>query len=218
MRADMPVQIRHERKDNMDVQRKRNRCALAVIVLFAALAVFFIMKKPGIFAGKHKQDIITESTLEKIIKVSDLSVFETVYNGVAQVYGPEDETDFYAYYEARVKAGIDLKEVDIVMDGKNKKISVTLPAVKINEIIVDESSLDYIFINKKADNEMAFQRAYKAAETDVAAEAEDETAIYELAGENAANIVEALIKPFVLQLDAEYEMEISLEDGTKNET
>ena len=46
----------------------------------------------------------------------------------------------------------------------------------------------------------------------MAAEAENETAIYELAGENAANIVEALIKPFVLQLDAEYEMEIFMEE------
>ncbi len=196
----------------MDVQMKRNRCGLAFIVLFAALAVFLIIKKPGIFAGRHQKNMITESTLEKIIKVSDLSVFETVYNGVAQIDGPDDETDFYAYYEATVKAGIDLKEVDIVTDEKNKKISVTLPPVKINEIIVDESSLDYIFINKKADNEMAFQRAYRAAETDVAAEAENETAIYELAGENAANIVEALIKPFVLQLDAEYEMEIFMEE------
>ncbi len=192
----------------MDVQMKRNRCGLAFIVLFAALAVFLIIKKPGIFAGRHQKNMITESTLEKIIKVSDLSVFETVYNGVAQIDGPDDETDFYAYYEATVKAGIDLKEVDIVTDEKNKKISVTLPPVKINEIIVDESSLDY----KKADNEMAFQRAYRAAETDVAAEAENETAIYELAGENAANIVEALIKPFVLQLDAEYEMEIFMEE------
>ena len=59
---------------------------------------------------------------------------------------------------------------------------------------------------------MAFHREYRAAETDVAAEAENETAIYELAGENAANIVEALIKPFVLQLDAEYEMEIFMEE------
>ena len=55
--------------------------AMAVIIAFFAL-----------FPGKPKQtskraEVITVSTLEKIIEVSELSTFTAVYNGIAQVAG-----------------------------------------------------------------------------------------------------------------------------------
>ena len=43
---------------------------------------------------------------------------------------------------------------------------------------------------------------------DVTSESNSEDAIYELAEQNARNIVEALISPFVEQLDSEYRLEI----------
>ena len=39
-------------------------------------------------------------------------------------------------------------------------------------------------------------------------ESKNETAIYELAEENAHNIIEALIRPFIEQLDDEYQLQI----------
>ena len=40
-------------------------------------------------------------------------------------------------------------------------------------------------------------------------EVKHEKAIYELAGQNAKNIVEALVRPFVNSLDSDYVLEIS---------
>ena len=53
------------------------------------------------------------------------------------------------------------------------------------------------------------EEAYKKCIEDVTNETNAEDTIYELAEENAKNIIEALIKPFVCQLDAEYKLVIN---------
>ena len=40
--------------------------------------------------SSHKQEIITVSTLQKIVNVSELSTFTAVYNGIAQVENEKD--------------------------------------------------------------------------------------------------------------------------------
>ncbi len=74
---------------------------------------------------------------------------------------------------------------------------------------MDIASLDYIFMNDKANTETVSEQAYEKCIEDVTSEVDTEDAIYELAKENAQNIIEALIKPFINQLDAEYKLEIN---------
>ena len=62
--------------------------------------------------------------------------------------------------------------------------------------------------NEKANTETVSEEAYKKCIEDVTSESNSEDAIYELAEQNARNIVEALISPFVEQLDSEYRLEI----------
>ena len=95
------------------------------------------------------------------------------------------------------------------MNEKDKIITVTLPEIKITDVDVDIASLDYIFMNKKANTETVSAQAYKKCIEDVANESNSTDAIYELAEQNAHNIVEALINPFVEQLDREYKLEIN---------
>lgn len=83
-----------------------------------------------------------------------------------------------------------------------------MPEVKITDINVDIASLDYIFENSKANTETVSEEAYKKCIEDVTNESSSEDAIYELAEQNAQNIVEALLSPFVEQLDSEYQLEI----------
>lgn len=83
-----------------------------------------------------------------------------------------------------------------------------LPEIKITDVNVDITSLDYIFENEKANTETVSEEAYKKCIEDVTSESNSEDAIYELAEQNARNIVEALISPFVEQLDSEYRLEI----------
>ena len=198
-----------EVEQRQKVGKKKSLLLVVFVVVLAviiAAGVFFFMS-----SSKPEPEIISQSTLEKIINVSDLSTFEAVYNGIAKVANEEDpeEIDYYVSYDAKVKAGIDFEKVDIAVDNENKIITVTVPEIKITDVNVDIASLDYIFFNDKANTATVSEEAYKKCIEDVTNESNNENAIYELADQNAHNIIKALINPFVEQLDAEYELHIN---------
>lgn len=176
---------------------------MLAVVIIVLLAVSMSSKK-------SEPEIISKSTLEDIINVSDLSTFEAVYNGIAKVTDEDnpEKVNYYVSYDAKVKAGIDFEKVDITVNTDEKIITVMLPEIKITDVNVDITSLDYIFENEKVNTETVSEEAYKKCIEDVTSESNSEDAIYELAEQNARNIVEALISPFVEQLDSEYRLEI----------
>ena len=176
---------------------------MLAVVIIVLLAVSMSSKK-------SEPEIISKSTLEDIINVSDLSTFEAVYNGIAKVTDEDnpEKVNYYVSYDAKVKAGIDFEKVDITVNTDEKIITVMLPEIKITDVNVDITSVDYIFENEKVNTETVSEEAYKKCIEDVTSESNSEDAIYELAEQNARNIVEALISPFVEQLDSEYRLEI----------
>lgn len=180
---------------------------LAVVLVLVVAAVIVLQA-----TGKDEQEpeVITVSTLEKIINVSELSTFTAVYNGIAKVTNEKktEEIDYYVSYEARVDAGIDFEKIVISVDHENKTIVVDIPTIDITDINVDISSLDFIFINDKANTSTVSQEAFKACEADVQQEAKQQSAIYDLAKQNAINVLTALINPIIEQLDAEYTLVI----------
>ena len=186
------------------VKRKIVTLVIAAVTMILVVALVLIV---ALNFGKEKEkEIISSATLKEIIEISELSTFEAVYNGVAKVMNEKkvDEIDYYVSYEATVKAGIDFEQIEIDVDNEKKEIVVKMPEIQLNDVDVDIASLDYIFVNEKANNEMVTKNAYEACKADVNNECTQEDAIYELAKQNAKNVVEALIKPFVNQMDAEY--------------
>lgn len=189
------------------LQKKR-----LIVLIFCIIAIVIgssiIAKNRKI--GNQTPEIITEANLKKIINVSDLSTLEAVYNGVAKVMNEKkpEKVDYYVSYDAKVKVGIDFEQVQINVDHDAKLITVILPEIKITDVDVDVSSLDYIFINDKANTETVSGQAYKKCLEDVTNEIGAEDSIYDLAKENAINIISALIQPFINQLDEEYQLEI----------
>ncbi len=193
----------------MKILRKQLLTIVIIGVVLISIAGFAIV--PQVFGNQDdKKDVITVLTLEKIIKVSELSTFTAVYNGIAQVMNEEkpDEIDYHVSYEAKVNAGIDFDKITIVIDDTEKTINITLPEVYITDINVDIASLDYIFLNDKANVSTSSQKAFKACEDDVRTESEQQKAIFELATQNAKNILTALTRPIIEQLDAEYTLVI----------
>lgn len=191
------------------ILRKQLLTIVVIGVVLISIVGFAIV--PQVFGNQDdKKDVITVLTLEKIIKVSELSTFTAVYNGIAQVMNEEktDEIDYYVSYEAKVNAGIDFDKITISIDDREKTINITLPEVYITDINVDIASLDYIFLNDKANVSTSSQRAFKACEADVRTESEQQKAIFELATQNAKNILTALTRPIIEQLDAAYTLEI----------
>ena len=183
---------------------------IAVLFVIILVIITALMIKIKIFNKKSEPTIISKATLEKVINVSDLSTFEAIYNGVAAVANEEnpENIDYYVSYEAKVKAGIDFELVEVEVNETDKVITVTLPEVKITDVDVDIASLDYIFMNNKANTQTVSEQAYKKCIKDVTKESNSTDEIYESARQNARNIVEALISPFVEQLDSEYKLEI----------
>ena len=183
---------------------------IAVLFVIILVIITALMIKIKIFNKKSEPTIISKATLEKVINVSDLSTFEAIYNGVAAVENEEkpENIDYYVSYEAKVKAGIDFALVEVEVNEAEKIITVTLPEVKITDVDVDIASLDYIFMNNKANTQTVSAQAYKKCIKDVTKESNSTDEIYESARQNASNIVEALISPFVEQLDSEYKLEI----------
>ncbi len=182
---------------------------LLLVGVIAAVAAVVVFVLPMVSPGQSQQQVVlTASTLEKIIDRSELSTFTAVYNGVAKASNEKDpeKTDYYVSYNATVTAGIDIKEIDIDIDDEAFMITITLPEPRINDITVDITSLDYIFVNKKADTPEVVGNAYKLCEQDVKEESSKQEAILELSAQNAQNFVRALTEPIVNQFYPEYSL------------
>ena len=180
----------------------------AVVILVAIAAVAVLLQTSG--REEPQPQVFNKSTLERIINVSELSTFTAVYNGIARVANEKkpEKIDYYVSYEATVNAGIDFQKVEISMDEEQKTITLKVPEAHITNQSVEMSSLDFIFLNQKADKSGVTEVAYKACEEDVRQESEQQSAICELAKQNAENVLRALTRPIVNQLGEGYQLEI----------
>ncbi len=178
----------------------------AVLVLLLAIAAVIAVPLLAKGSKEERTSIITVSTLEKIINTSELSTFTAVYNGIAKVMDEKkpEEIDYYVSYEATVDAGIDLDQVNITMNEETKTVTVKIPEVHITDSTVDIKTLDFIFYNSKSNTSSVTQEAYAACEADVDEETKTHDAIFDLAHQNAVNVIKALVSPFIEQAGPEY--------------
>ena len=141
--------------------------------------------------------IITKSTLTDVIKTSQISTYQMTYNGVAKkVKKGEKKAAYLVNYEANIKAGVDMRKIEI-MSIEDNKISIKLPAIEIEEPNVDMQKLDYIFYDKSEDKEGVTNEAYKLAVNDAKTETKNNKAIKKLAEDNLKRLLKALIDPLI---------------------
>lgn len=192
----------------LSVLNTKKKIAVTIIGLIVIILLFVI--GVDVIMPNKKPVITTVSTLEEIIKISELSTYTSVYNGIAKVYNKDDNSriDYYISYEAKVNAGIDFKQVKVSADEQNKKITITIPEIKITDISVDAGSMDFMFVNEKANKETVSSEALKACEADVKKESEEQNAILELAHKNAENVLKALTMPIIDKSLSEWTLEI----------
>lgn len=180
---------------------------VGAIVVVAALAIGLQAAK----RGNQAPEIITLSTLQEVVNVSELSTYTAVYNGIAAVNDEEkpDEVRYYISYEAKVYAGIDFEELEIEPNEEEKTIQITLPEARISSVDVDIASMEFLFYDDKANQSMVTEEAYKACELDAQQESEKQKIICELAKDNACNVLKALITPLLEQDGTGYSLSIS---------
>lgn len=188
---------------------KRLIWILAVVAIIAAVA--FVIGLSVVQQKNQPPEIVTLSTLQEIVNVSELSTYTAVYNGIATVNDENkpDSVKYYVSYEARVYAGIDFGALDIETDEEEKTIRIILPEVKISSVDVDIASMDFLFYDDKANQSTVTQEAYNACELDAWQESEKQEAICDLAKDNACNVLKALITPLVEQDGTGYSLSIS---------
>lgn len=199
-----------ENKTGKRVLGQKTRMAVITLLILLIVSMSLLIFNRTSKKQTDLSEVITVSTLEKIINVSELSTFTAVYNGVAQVMNEEnpEKTDYYVSYEAKVDAGFDFEKMKIYVDDEIKTITVILPQIYITDVNVDIASLDFIFYNRQADQSTVTHEAFKACEMDVQNETAQQDAILDLAQQNAINVVTALISPFIEQLDADYQLNV----------
>lgn len=180
--------------------------AVAILVCVVALIALLPQKTP-------EPQIDVTTTLERIVKSSDLSTAVFQYNGIVEIPNKKNikKIDYYIYYKASVYAGIDFSQVKFTEDKAAKTITATLPDVEIQDTVVDPNSLDFMFQSKKADNISVLDAAFTACETDIRQECTSESAILDVARLNAENAVRALTEPVMDSICKDYTLVIQSE-------
>lgn len=199
---------------------------LIFIVIVVGVGYLFIRSKQSL---KNKEDVnekveefveekvigkegevttISEAQIKEVFEISELQIADYIYNAVTEVRDNDGKLKYHVAYEGTVKAGIDFNAIKISVDDENKKITITVPDVTIQDAIVDEGTLEYIFAKKKYDNEEVFKEAFDICQEDLNNRSANETKLLDLAQENARQVIEAMVAPWVEQINAEYTVEI----------
>lgn len=152
---------------------------------------------------------ISSSSLKKVVEINDLSTLDYTYNAITEVYDENGtRLKYYVAYEGTVTAGVDISQIDISVNEEEKLITVVLPDAEVQHVNVHMGTLEFIFIKDKYETETVSQEAYKVSLDDLKKKANEEETLLSMAKDNAVAAINALIAPWVKQIDETYTVEI----------
>lgn len=172
---------------------------------FRVILTIFAIALVGVCTQVKAQDqsvgkTFSSATLMKAIDIQELSTSQFDYNGIANIYrdNKKEKIKCYVRYEATVKAGINMDDINIETDNENKKVYITLPKIQIYKPNVDEKSFSYIKKNSVFDRkELELKDVISACIKDAKKEAKKSTELKNTAKENLKSIIEGLINPII---------------------
>lgn len=191
------------------LSKKVKAIGTMVIILIIGIGAFVLVSQDK----EGQLTTISESSLQKIIEINELSTVDYTYNAIATKYADDkaEKVKYYVAYEGTVTAGIDFNEISIDVNEEEKLVIITIPKVEIHDICVDMGTMEYIFVKDKFETETISQEAYKLCQDDLRnrIKTKEEATLYEIAKENAILSVEALLKPWIETIDSDYKVEIN---------
>lgn len=191
--------MRRGRREDHGNPKCMKRLLMLMLLCCVILGTLIMSKDKLLIIGKQTptSTVVSAPDLEKVIKESRISTFTAVYNGIAEVPDSEnpDNISYYVRYEARVRAGFDLNDLDVTTDGT--AILVTIPPITLDTPNVDIGSLDRMNVTKRDKLSELNGDEYRICEADAAEEASKKEAIIDLAEENAENTIRGLMQPFL---------------------
>ena len=178
--------------------------AVPVILLLIIGIVSFLPRDPR--TPNRKPKTISESTLQKVLNISDLSTLEFRYGSIAQAVDAKGKTKYYVTYDGTIQVGVDFSAIakSISIDRDAKTITVTIPEPKVLSTNVNVDTLDYLFVKDKYNTTGLTNEALKLCKQDLANELKNNTDIFDIAKENTSNVISQLLEPWLKQADGEY--------------
>ncbi len=170
--------------------KKFLKLLVAVIIIIAVAFVAYKFLLP-----KGEKTIITTSTLRDVMSISELSTGEFYYNGVVSVPKKfnSDKIDYSLKYDSTVKAGINTDDIEFEIDSDKKTITPILPEIKINDVIIDSSSISAI----PADTDVNLKTAISYCKEDALNEANSSEKLKETAESNLQDSITAILTPIL---------------------
>lgn len=172
---------------------------IVVLIVVILIAGSKFKSKDGEFS------VISESTLKEILEIDELSTLEYFYNSIATQYAEDSEKiKYHVMYEGIVRLGIEFEDISINVNEDKKEIIILLPEVKVIDSDVIQETMDFIFIKDKYETESVLVEAYHLCKADLDRKIVESTSLFEMARENTVSSIEALLCPWIEQVDEEY--------------
>lgn len=168
-------------------------------IFLAVLAiVLYIFFKPK--AEEPSTEIMSSSTLEEMLRISDLYVYKVTYNGVVPVYENDDKKTllYRVSYESDVTISINVENIKAECDDEKRIVWITLPELEF-EATIKEKSLDYIFEKSKYNDGSVLGEALDKCRSDAKEKCQKNQLANKLAKEQAMNTINALLQPILEQ-------------------
>lgn len=173
---------------------------ISVIIIVVVMAAVMIFVGLMVRNKSEKDSVITSAQLVKAIDTNELSTAEFVYNGVAEKHEEDnpEEVECYIAYNANVKVGIQMEDVEFNIDEDKKTVTPILPEIVVNVASLDEDAISYIPKNP----DISLKEIITLCKEDVINEANNSKKLYQTAEENLKAVIEALLRPILK--NAEY--------------
>lgn len=196
-------------------KRRKRSSGKTVTVIFSIIICMIVIAGTYLIGVKNPlglscsgslgniRSVSSTAILNRIEKASDLVTSRIVIEGNIHMDNGKipflTQNKFGMYYQAVVKAGIDISKVKVDVDDAGKKVYVNLPKAEITDVNVDENTVNFYDENfalfKYEEKEDA------AAAITEAEEAAKETALnldlLDSADEQAQTVIKALIQDMV---------------------
>ena len=189
---------------------------LLILVVITGACIVGVLK--GYLEARNSSPtVITNISVTDFIENDQLNTFKTNYEGVVTVFDEKKnkKVDYYVSYLATVDAGVNFEEIDIQQNDRKKEVNIFIPKATIQDINIEITSLEFLFYDKKQNDEDIINEAYKICNKDAENKLRNKEKIIELATENVKNIINAYIQPFMDVTNNQYRINFIV--GDQNE-
>lgn len=164
---------------------------IAVLVVTALIAMPFLLHEEPAADTTYIVTLLTQSSELTTAKLHYTGMTEFVDAGVGFI----NKSDFVMVYEATARIGIDLEAVEVTADDVAKIIYVAIPAVTVQDVKIDASTIKYfdqafsLFnFDQKEDSNEAIALAEEAAMEEVR-----DMGVLQMAQDQSATLIKGIL-------------------------